>query len=806
MTREKLLLIGNGMAGVRTIEEILERDANRFDITIIGEENYTNYNRIMLSNVLQNKNTIEEIITNPQSWYEEQHIELVHHDPAAELDAAAKIVRTESGKEISFDKCIIATGSRSFILPIEGSNLEGVMGFRTIDDTLKMLEIAKSYRKAAVIGGGLLGLEAAKGLVDQGMDVTVIHLEKWLMETQLNEMAGGLLKADLEKQGLKFLMEKKTARILGDTRVTGLEFSDGTQLEADMVVMTVGIRPETTLARQAELTVNRGIVVNDWMETSVKDIFAVGECAEHNKTVYGLVAPLFEQGKVLADMLTGQAAAPYSGSTTYTSLKVSGCDLFSAGEIKEQEGVKSIEAYDGLANSYKKLFIKDNQVVGIVLYGDTSEENRYFKMLKQKQDISEFTSISLLSAAGGCCGGAAAAGDVTQWTDDETVCGCNGVTKGTILKAIREKDLTSVAEVTKVTKAGGSCGKCKGMIGDLLTYVLGDKVASAPTGICGCTDLSRDEIVLQIHEKGLTSSQEVYEQLAFRNKEGCPKCRPAINFYLNVAFPKDHEDEPESRFVNERLHANIQNNGTFSVIPRMRGGQTTPQQLMKIAQVAEKYEVPLVKVTGSQRIGLYGVKKEDLPDVWEELDMTSASAYAKGVRSVKTCVGAAFCRFGTQDSMGLGIKLEERFEFIDTPHKFKMGVSACPRSCVETGVKDFGVIGVENGFQIYIGGNGGTEVQEGKLLTTVETEQEVIDICGAFIQYYRETGTYAERTAPWLNRMGFDHVKEILLDLQQRAELNKRLDEAVAGKRRNPWEKVVEDKQIQKELYEVVRG
>lgn len=804
MTKEKLLLIGNGMAGVRTIEEILDRDADRYELTIIGEERYTNYNRIMLSNVLQNKMTVEEIITNTEQWYIDHQIELVHHDPAVELHSDAKKVVTQSGKEIRYDKCIIATGSRSFILPIEGSKLTGVMGFRTIDDTLDMLNRAKAYSKAAVIGGGLLGLEAAKGLVNQGMDVTVIHLEKWLMETQLNEKAGELLRADLEKQGIKFRMEKRTTRILGDTGVTGLEFSDGTQIDADMVVMAVGIRPETALARQAGLAVNRGIVVDDWMETSVPDVYAVGECSEHRGVVYGLVAPLFEQGKVLADVLTGRETSPYAGSTTYTSLKVSGCDLFSAGTIKETEGVRSIEAYDGLANSYKKLFIQDNRVTGIVLYGDTSEENRYYKMLKQKQDISTLTSVSLLSS--GSCGGAGAENDVTQWADEETVCGCNGVTKGTILNAIRDKGLTSVAEVTKVTKAGGSYGKCKGMIGDLLTHVLGDKASGAPTGICGCTDLTRDQIVLQIHEKGLTTSQEVYRELGFRNAEGCPKCRPAINFYLNVAFPKEHADEVASRFVNERLHANIQHDGTFSVIPRMRGGQTTPKQLMQIAQVAEKYQVPLVKVTGSQRIGLYGVKKEDLPKVWEDLDMTSASAYAKAVRSVKTCVGAAFCRFGTQDSMSLGIKLEERFEFIDTPHKFKMGVSACPRSCAESAVKDFGVIGVENGFQIYIGGNGGTEVREAQLLTTVETEQEVIDICGALLQYYRETGNYAERTAPWLARIGFQHVKELLLNADKRAELLQRLDEAVEGKRLNPWKRAVEDKQVQRELYSVGRG
>jgi len=801
MGKERLLLIGNGMAGVRTIEEILERDASKYEITIIGEEPYTNYNRIMLSNVLQKKMTVDEIITNSWDWYKDNQIELIHHDPAMAIDTKAKQVTTASGLRVDYDKCIIATGSRSFILPIEGAELEGVIGFRTIDDTLQMIERAKQYKRAAVIGGGLLGLEAAKGLLDQGMDVTVIHLEKWLMETQLNEPAGALLKQDLEKQGLKFLMEKKTSRLIGTTRVEAVEFSDGTQLEADIVVMAVGIRPVTALAKEAGLHVERGIVVDDFMRTSAEDVYAVGECAQHDNKVYGLVAPLYEQGKVLADLLTDKPTQGYKGSTVSTSLKVSGCDLFSAGIIRESEQVKAIEAFNGLANSYKKLFIQDNRIVGIVLYGDTSEENRYYKMLRDGVDISSMNPVSLLATAEG-----ESTASVVDWADTDTVCGCNGITKGTIVNAIHTQELTSVADVVRCTKAGNSCGKCKPMISDLLTHVLGDNVSKAPTGICGCTDLTRDEIVLQIHEKGLMTSSEVYQELGFRNPEGCSKCRPAINFYLNVTFPKDHADEKESRFVNERMHGNIQKNGTFSVIPRMRGGQTTPQQLLKIAQVAEKYNVPLVKVTGSQRIGLYGINKEDLPEIWEELDMTSASAYAKAVRSVKTCVGANFCRFGTQDSMGLGIKLEERFEYIDTPHKFKMGVSACPRSCVESGVKDFGVIGVENGFQIYIGGNGGTEVKEAQLLTTVTTEQEVIDLCGAMIQYYRKTGIYAERTAPWVERLGFDHIKSVLLDPAKQKALLAELDEAVANKRKDPWTEIRKNENNEKELYAVGRG
>ncbi|GKU80498.1 nitrite reductase large subunit [Paenibacillus sp. L3-i20] len=797
---EQLVLIGNGMAGVRTIEEILERNSTKYEITIIGEEPYTNYNRIMLSNVLQKKMTVDEIITNPMQWYKDNGIRLVHHDPAVRIDTENKRVTTAGGTCITYDKCIIATGSRSFILPIEGAHLQGVVGFRTIDDTIQMIEKAKSCKRAAVIGGGLLGLEAAKGLIDQGMEVTVVHLEKWLMETQLNEQAGQLLKKDLEQQGITFLMEKKTARILGTTKVEALEFSDGTVLEADLVVMSVGIRPVTGIAREAGLNVERGIVVDDFMATSAENVYAVGECAQHNQMTYGLVAPLYEQAQVLADVLTDRVTEGYRGSTVSTSLKVSGCDLFSAGIIHESDDIKGIEAYNGLANSYKKLYIQNNRVIGIVLYGDTSEENRYYKMLRDRIDITTLNPVTLLASAGG-----EASMSVADWDDADTVCGCNGVTKGTIVQAIHAKQLTSVAEVSRCTKAGNSCGKCKSTISELLTHVIGDKVTKAPTGICACTHLTRDEIVLQIHQKGLTTTKEVFHELNFRNAEGCTKCRPAINFYLHVTFPNEHIDEKESRFVNERMHGNIQNDGRYSVIPRMRGGQTTPQQLLKIAQVADKYQVPLVKITGSQRIGLFGVKKKDLPEIWEELDMTSASAYAKAMRSVKTCVGANFCRFGTQDSMGLGIKLEERFEFIDTPHKFKMGISACPRSCVESGVKDFGVIGLENGFQIYIGGNGGTEVKEAILLTTVETEQEVIDLCGALIQYYRKTGIYAERTAPWVERLGFDHIKSVLLDQEQCKNLLAELDEAVAGKRNDPWTTVRENENMEKELYTVGR-
>lgn len=801
MSKEKLVMIGNGMAGIRTLEEIIDREPDLYDMMVIGEENYPNYNRIMLSNILQKKMTTAEIITNDYDWYQANRVTLINHNPVSRIEVADKQVVTADGRVFSYDKLILATGSRAFILPVEGSQLPGVLGFRTIDDTAEMLAAASKYQKAAVIGGGLLGLEAAKGLHDQGMDVTVVHLAEWLMETQLDRKAGELLQKDLEAQGLKFGIGKATAKIVGRQRVSGLEFSDGTSLEADLVVMSIGIKPEISLAQGTELKTNRGFVVNDYLQTNLKDIYAVGECCEHRGIAYGLVAPLYEQGKVLADLLTNRETEPYEGSKMFTQLKVSGCDLFSAGNISEDEEVKGVESFDGIANAYKKIFVKNGKLEGVVLYGDTSEGNRYYNILKKEQSLEDFKMVSLLYS-----GADETSGNVAEMPDDEMICGCNGVTKGKIVEAIHEHGLTSVAEVTSRTKAGNSCGKCKGLVGDVLAYTLGDQFeAAGPVGICECTTLTRDQLVISIRQKGLKTIKEVRHALNFSDLDGCPKCHPAINYYLNMIYPQEHADEKASRYVNERMHGNIQKDGTYSVIPRVRGGKTSPQQLIKIAQVAEKYQVPLLKITGSQRIGMYGVSKEDMPKIWEELEMTSASAYAKAFRSVKTCVGKNFCRFGTQDSMGLGIKLETKFEFIDTPHKFKIGVSACPRSCVESGVKDFGVIGVENGFQIYIGGNGGTEVVEGRLLTTCATEEEVIELCGAMLQYYRETGIYAERTAPWLERLGFEQVSEVLLNKDTQKVLNQELAEAMAGKQVNPWEDVVASKEKVAELYAVER-
>lgn len=542
MSKQKLVMIGNGMAGIRTIEELISRDANRYDITVVGKEPYPNYNRIMLSNILQNKMTVEETIMNSYEWYEENHITLINNDPVEKVDRQSKKIITQKGIELEYDICIFATGSKAFVLPIEGANLPSVIGWRTIQDTEQIIDIASKKKKAIVIGGGLLGLECARGLLDQGMDVTVLHLAEWLMEMQLDRKAGDMLRADLEKQGMKFELQANSKRIIGHEDVEAVELADGRVIETDLVVMAVGIRPYTEVAKDAGLDVQRGIVVNDFLQTSDSNIYAIGECAEHNGKVYGLVAPLYEQGKVLADYLTGNETEGYKGSTTFTSLKVSGCDLYSAGQIVENDDIHGIEIFNSIDNIYKKVYLNQGQVVGAVLYGDTDDGSRFYNMMKKHESLEDYTLVSLLHK-----GDDTGSVSIADMADDETICGCNGVNKGTIVNAITKEGFTSVNEVTQSTKAGNSCGKCKKQIGEILQYTLRDDfVAAKPSGICSCTELTRDQIVTQIRAKGLKTSKEVRHVLNFKDKNGCPKCRPAINYYLNMVYPFEHQDEQDS--------------------------------------------------------------------------------------------------------------------------------------------------------------------------------------------------------------------------------------------------------------------
>ncbi|MFC0270408.1 nitrite reductase large subunit NirB [Metabacillus herbersteinensis] len=801
MIKKKLVLVGNGMAGVRAIEEILNVSEELFEITIFGSEPHPNYNRILLSKVLQGDTKIKDITLNDWEWYEENNITLYTGETVTKINPEMKVVISDNGRVIPYDEVIIATGSVPFMLPLPGADKQGVTAFRDIKDTDVMVEASKKYKKAAVIGGGLLGLEAARGLLNLGMDVSVIHIAPTLMERQLDETAGRLLQKELETQGMKFLLEKSTEEIYGTNRVEGLKFKDGTHLEADLVVMAVGIKPNIELAKESGLSVNRGIIVNDFLQTDLPHVYSVGECAEHNGIPYGLVAPLYEQAKVLASHICGQETAPYKGSVLSTQLKVSGVEVFSAGDFTEGEDKKALKIFDEQDGIYKKIVFKGSKIVGAVLFGDSKEGNRLFSMIKKQADISDTEKISILQPIGEEAG----ASLVASMSADEMICGCNGVSKGAIIQAIQEKGCTSVDAIKACTSASRSCGGCKPLVADVLQLTLGTEFDATvqKEAICECTTLSRDEVVEGIKEKGLTHVREVMNVLGWKTEEGCSKCRPALNYYLGMVHPTEYEDERESRFVNECMHANIQKDGTYSVVPRMYGGVTNSKDLRRIADVVDKYEIPLVKVTGGQRIDLFGVKKSDLPRVWQDLDMPSGYAYGKSLRTVKTCVGEQFCRFGTQDSMGLGIRLEKKFEGLQTPHKVKMAVSACPRSCAESGFKDIGFIGIEGSWEIYVGGNGGTHVRGGDLLYKVKTDQEAMEITGAYLQYYRETANYLERTSAWVDRVGLAHVQEVLDDNNKRKELNARMDDALSVYK-DPWKEIIENEKTTKELFETV--
>jgi len=800
MKKSKLVMIGNGMAGVRTLEELLKVAPDLYDITVFGAEPHPNYNRILLSPVLAGEQTLDEIVLNSFEWYAENNITLHAGWKVTEVDRVRRVVHAENaaGEKISaeYDRLLIATGSNPFILPIPGKDLEGVIAYRDIADTNTMIEAATQYQRAVVIGGGLLGLEAANGLMKRGMQVSVIHVMPTLMERQLDVVAGKMLQKSLEERGMRFIMGGQTQALIGDKdggkagRVMALQFKDGTEIPTDLVVMAVGIRPNTELAEKMRLHVNRGIVVSDTMQT-VTDarIYSVGECAAHRGIAYGLVAPLFEQGKVAANHLAMFGIGRYTGSLTSTKLKVTGIDLFSAGDFTGGDGTEEVVMSDPYAGVYKKLVIKDDKLVGACLYGDTVDGSWYFKLLRDGRSVHDIRDKLMFGESNIGEGGHEGHNKAAAMADTDEVCGCNGVTKGTICKTIKEKGLFTLDEVRKHTKASASCGSCTGLVEQLLMFTAGGDYSSTPKmkPMCGCTDHGHQAVRDAIRTAKLLTIADVFLFLEWKKPNGCSSCRPAVNYYLISTWPKEAKDDPQSRYINERSHANIQKDGTYSVIPRMWGGETTASELRRIADAVDKYKIPTVKVTGGQRIDLLGVKKEDLVNVWKDIGMPSGHAYAKALRTVKTCVGSEWCRMGTQDSTQMGKDMERACVGMYAPHKVKFAVSGCPRNCAEAGIKDVGIIGVDSGWEMHIAGNGGIKTEVAHFLVKLKTAEEVLEYTGAFCELYRQEGWYLERTVHYVNRVGLDYIKKrILEDDAGRKALWEQLQFALDGEP-DPW-------------------
>jgi len=796
VARRKLVVVGNGMAGIRAVEEILARSGSEsFDITVFGDEPYGNYNRILLSNVLAGSDDPSEIYLNEVDWYAENGITLRAGVRVVRLDPYARIVHSDDGATTRYDKLILATGSRSFFPPMAGlwaddKNLtDGVFGFRTLDDCVGMITEAAHRTKAVVIGGGLLGLEAARGLQNRGLTVDVVHAGPTLMNAQLDDPAGVILRSSVEGVGIRVHVDKRTTEVTTseDGRLTGIVFADGTSIDCDMLVVATGIRPNVGLAQRAGLTVERAIVVDDHMRSvDDDDVYVVGECAQHRGQVYGLVAPLWEQAAVLADHLTGaNTVAAYHGSRTATKLKVAGVDVASMGlkgpELPDDEFVQFSEPRRGV---YKTIVIRDGKLVGATLVGDVSKVSFLTQAFDSGLPLPD-ERVSMLFDIGT----PAVAVGVSELSDDSQVCNCNGVSKGALVACVRGGENT-VTGVMKATKAGKGCGSCKQLVAQVVEWAAGGAVTEDPSASWYVPGIPYDKptLMTMIRELQLHSVSSVFAALAPDGRHDAGS-KMALASLLETMWADEFVDERDARFVNDRVHANIQRDGTFSVVPQMKGGVTDSHQLRTIADVADKYDVPMIKLTGGQRIDLLGIKKEDLPAVWADLDMPSGFAYGKSFRTVKTCVGSDFCRFGVGDSTALGIAIEERFQGLASPAKMKLAVTGCPRNCAEALCKDLGVVAVDGGrWEIYVGGAAGAHIRKGDLLATVDDAAEVMTLTGRFLQYYRESANWLERTYAWVPRVGIEHIRAVVVDDADglAAQLDANMAKSVAAYR-DPW-------------------
>ncbi len=768
-TKQKLVVIGNGMAGARTVEEILARGGrDQFEITMFGEEPYGNYNRILLSDVLNGSHQASEIFLNSLPWYEQNGIRLHAGVRAVEIRRHAREVVGANGVVEPYDRLVIATGSLPFIPLIEGlytpelAYKQGVFVFRSLDDCNAITTYAAGKRAGAVIGGGLLGLEAARGLQNFELKVHVIQRGTALMSQQLDSPAAGILCKTLEQLGINVHLDKDTKRILGDDHVTGVTFSDGTELPCDLVVIAAGIQPNTKLAVRAGLTVERGIVVDDHL-SCLDDprIYAVGECAQHRSQVYGLVAPLWEQAKVLADRLTGtNPKAAYHGSKVATKLKVMGVEVASMGVTEPtEEGDEVVQFTEPKKGTYKKLIIRNGRLIGGILLGDIGKAPYLTQAYERNTPVPD-ERLSLLFDIGA----PSAKASVETMPLEMQVCNCNGVTKGAIAGCVK-KGKRSPKSVMEATRAGMGCGACKALVAEVVEWACGGETEEDPSAdyyVPGIP-LSKGDLTKAVRARGLRSVSAVFRELADGEEDAASK--PGLASLLNTIWAGEYEDERDARFINDRVHANIQKDGTFSVIPQIPGGVTTPAELRRIADVAEKYRVPLVKLTGGQRIDLVGVTRENLPLVWRDLGMPSGYAYAKRYRTCKSCIGTEYCRFGLGDSMGLAKRVEARFQGLESPGKLKLATAGCPRNCSEAMVKDVGAVAVEGGkWEIYVGGAAGAHVRKGDLLCTVPTEDDVLRITGRFLQYYRENARYLERTYAFVPRVGIEKLRAVVVD------------------------------------------
>ncbi len=762
-TKPDLIVLGNGMVSYKFCECLVSRKGQEhFNITVFGEEPRPAYDRVNLTQFFSSQ-TAEDLTLAGKEWYEDHGIRLHTGDKAVKINRELRVVKSESGLEVSYDKLVLATGSYPFVPPVDGIDKRGVFVYRTIEDLEAIKAYAKTAEKAAVIGGGLLGLEAARALIDLGVETSVVEFSTRLMPRQIDDTGSRLLVKEIESLGVSVLLEKATANVYGNGCVTGMEFSDETSLDVDMIVVSAGIRPRDELARGCGLNVHErgGVVVDDRLATSDPDIFAIGEVALHNGMIYGLVAPGYEMAEVAAANLLGEERA-FNGSDLSTKLKLMGVDVANFGDaFGESEPCRSLVYQNDIAGVYKRLNISADgkRLLGGMLVGDASEYGQLLQLGKNEIVLPDNLDALILDANSN--GGIA----VTDLPDEAQICSCNNVSKGEIVEAVLNGCM-QLGDLKTRTSAGTGCGGCVPLVTDILKGTLADEGLEVTNHLCEHFAYSRQELFEIIKINKIQTFDDLIAQYGTGN--GCEVCKPAIASILASLWNDMIMEHETLQDTNDRFLANIQRGGTYSIIPRVPGGEITPEKLIILGEVAQKFDL-YCKITGGQRIDLLGARVEQLPEIWEILvkaGFESGHAYGKAMRTVKSCVGTTWCRYAVQDSTDFAIRIEERYRGIRAPHKIKAACSGCVRECAEAQSKDFGVVATEKGWNLYVGGNGGTKPQHGILMATDLDEETCIAYIDRFLMYYIYTADKLTRTATWLNNLegGINYLKKVIIE------------------------------------------
>jgi len=798
-----LIVVGNGMVGYKFCEKLVKKGLqNKYEIIVFGEETHVAYDRVHLSEYFSGS-TVQDLEMAPRSWYEENNIKLISGDPIIDLNTETKTVRSHKGIELTYSKLVLATGSSAFVPPIDGVEKDGIFVYRTIEDLDQIISYAKKAKTGAVIGGGLLGLEAAKALLDLNVKTSVIEFAPRLMPRQLDAKGSDTLKEKINALGVDILLNKNTKFFGGDKAVTSMNFTDDTVLNLDMVVISAGIKPRDELARIAKMDVGHrgGIVVNDKLETSAKDVYAIGECALHNGMIYGLVAPGYEMAEIVASQLDEDFSKDFKAFDMSTKLKLIGVDVASFGDcFGETPGSKTIVYENATKGTYKRINVSEDGklLLGGILVGEADDYNMLLQMCLNKMALPKEPEGLIIKLAGG----GEAMGGVEALPDTAMVCSCENVSKGQICDAVKG-GASDISAIKTCTKAGTGCGGCVPMVKDLITYQLKEMGVTVKKTLCEHFDYSRQELFGIIKVKNYKTFKEVLGGVG--KGCGCEICKPAIGSILASIHNDLVLKQDTIQDTNDRFLANIQRGGTYSVVPRVPGGEILPEQLIVLGEVAKKYGL-YTKITGGQRIDLFGARVDQLPDIWEELiaaGFETGQAYGKSVRTVKSCVGNTWCRFGVQDSVSFAVEIEHRYKGLRSPHKLKFAVSGCTRECAEAQSKDIGIIATDKGWALYVCGNGGIKPQHAVLFATDLDKETCVKYIDRVLMFYAQTADPLTRTATWFNKLegGLDYLKDVVINdsLGICAELDAQMAHQVATYVCE-WKDVVEDPEKRKKF------